>query len=430
MKLRYLILTILVIAILVYFLKPNKLHQNATGADNAYKVFISENLGETYETKIREWATENNQKIQVQSEENNADIIVSKTKISNYKSQEVGKLYLNSYENQGNYEYIRKYDSVYLNFKTNKIDKLVSKYSQNTWNMFAAGDIMLARHVGVKMANLNDYQIPFKYLAKTISQYDVAFANLESPFSETAQPTDTGMVFGAEPKAVEGLKTAGFDVLSLANNHFGNQQNAGMSYTMKLLTQNEIGYTGAGETNKTSCEPKIIDVKGLKIAFLAVDGVDSTPVSYRADDKYPGLCSWQQIALINRGLENAKKTANLTVISMHAGTEYTPKHRADQEDFAHEMIDSGADLIIGSHPHVAQDFEYYKNGLIFYSLGNFVFDQYWSEETQQGLTLNINFDYNQIQSFKINPIAINSNSQPNFAPESVIKEVMTRIGTK
>lgn len=113
---------------------------------------------------------------------------------------------------------------------------------------------------------------------------------------------------------------------------------------------------------------------------------------------------------------------------MHAGTEYTPKHREDQEEFAHRMIDSGADLIIGTHPHVAQDFEYYKNGVIFYSLGNFVFDQYWSTETQQGLTVNINFDYNQIQSFQIKPVVINSNSQPNWADSNLTKQIMDRIG--
>lgn len=428
MKFRYLALTIVVIGVLVYFLYPKKNNQVGKTESNAYKIYVSQDLDKAYESKIREWATENNQKIQFQNQQTDADIIISEKQVENHKSQEVGKIYLNTYENQGNYSYIRKSKPIYIGFKSKKIDKLAAKFSQNDWNMFAAGDIMLARHVGVKMANSNNYDMPFKYLADSISKFDVSFANLESPFSETAKPTDTGMVFGAEPKAVDGLKLAGFDVLSLANNHFGNQQNAGMSYTMSLLTKNKIGYVGAGETTKTSCEPKIIDVKGLKIAFLAVDGVDSTPVVYRADGQYPGLCSWEQASLVNKGLENAKKAADFVIVSMHAGTEYTPKHREDQEEFAHRMIDSGADLIIGTHPHVAQDFEYYKNGVIFYSLGNFVFDQYWSTETQQGLTVNINFDYNQIQSFQIKPVVINSNSQPNWADSNLTKQIMDRIG--
>jgi poly-gamma-glutamate synthesis protein (capsule biosynthesis protein) len=430
MKFRYLVLTILVIGALVYFLRPKGDDSEQLNSEKAITFYISPEIDTTYKEKVRQWANQNNQKIDFLQEQDEAKVVINKKQIDGYKSEEVGKAYSNQYESQGNFTFERKSDPIYIGFKEKKISSLVSTFKTVNWNMFAAGDMMLSRTVGVKMRNTGDWSYPFNILKNNISKFDVSFANLESPFNEQGQIYDEGMTFAADPKAIKGLTESGFDIISLANNHFGNMQNAGMTYTMDFLNKNQIKYTGAGKTTADSCEAKYVNVKGLKIAFLAVDGVDSTPVSYRADSQYPGLCSWLETTRIGTAIKNAKSKADFIVMSMHAGTEYKPIHRSDQEEFAHKVINNGVNLVIGTHPHVVQDIETYKNGLIFYSLGNFVFDQTWSQETQQGLTIELSFTNGQITKYQIKPVLINSDYQPNYASEMLSKEIMTRIGVK
>lgn len=296
-----------------------------------------------------------------------------------------------------------------------KVEAETPKEPVNT-QIVAVGDIMLSRHVGTKMRQAGDATLPFKYTADILKNADIAFANLESPFYDQGEPITEGMVFKAEPNTIDGLIFAGIDVVSLANNHFGNQGNKGMKYTFNWLKSHNISYSGGGELlpEAKKCTP--IEKNGIKFCFLSyVDMIATgTPDIYTADEKYPGLNPYYDNTDIESDISNAKKNNDVVIVSFHWGTEYSLKQNERQISIGHRAIDSGASLVLGHHPHVVEPYEQYKNGYIFYSLGNFVFDQMWSEETRKGEIATINFKDKEIESVKVTPVTIYNYNQPRF----------------
>ena len=256
--------------------------------------------------------------------------------------------------------------------------------------LIAVGDIMLGRSVNAKMRSLNDFTYPFQKTADILRSTDLTFGNLESPFWKDCPTTNTGMVFCADPKAIQGLTFSGFDILSIANNHILNYGSQGKQYTINLLQQN--GILSSAENNIA-----IKQYNNLTIGFLSFDLTKTR--------------SNQQILdMVTRYTSQA----GILVISHHWGQEYEKIPQTWQTELAHQIIDSGAKVIIGHHPHVTQPTEEYNNGLIFYSLGNFVFDQPWSEETKKGKIAKIVFEGKQIKSWQEIPIYIIDYSQPKL----------------
>jgi len=280
-------------------------------------------------------------------------------------------------------------------------------------SLVAVGDIMLSRQVGIKIRAIGNPNAPFLKTANILQKADIAFGNLESPFYNQGPPMTEGMVFKAEPETIEGLTYAGFDVLSLANNHFGNQGRAGMNYTFDLLSQNNIKYIGAGKNIPEANQPQIIEKNGIKFAFLAYCDIASTytPDSYQATSDKAGLNPLIEENLI-KDIKAAKKMADVVVVSLHWGTEYKTQASDRQKEIGHLAIDSGASLVLGHHPHVVESWEQYKDGYIFYSLGNFVFDQMWSEATRKGQIAKISFKGNKIEKVEVIPITIFDYYQP------------------
>lgn len=226
-------------------------------------------------------------------------------------------------------------------------------------SIIAVGDIMLGRECNVRMSQLKDYRYPFLKTADFTKNADLTFGNLETPITSDCRLTSVGMVFCAQKETLEGLKYAGFDLVSLTNNHASNQGTNGLAETKTLLNQQNIGYFDG--------DGKVLTVKSTKIGF----------VGYNLLDKY------DQNQIVTK-IKELKKTSDLVVLSLHWGNEYQKNPSNWQKELAHTLIDFGADLIIGHHPHVSQPVEEYNGKLIFYSLGNFVFDQPWSEETKKG----------------------------------------------
>jgi len=299
----------------------------------------------------------------------------------------------------------------------NKSDQVITTEKPKepvSTQLVAVGDIMLSRHVGTKIRQANDTTLPFKYTADILKSGDIVFANLESPFYDQGEPVTEGMVFKAEPNTIEGLIFAGIDIVSLANNHFGNQGNKGMVYTFNWLKGHNILYSGAGEliSEAKKCTP--IEKNGIKFCFLSYVDMTATgtPDIYTADDKYPGLNPFYDGTNIESDIANAKKESDVVIVSFHWGTEYQLKQNDRQVSIGRSAIDAGASLVIGHHPHVVEPYEQYKNGYIFYSLGNFIFDQMWSEETKKGEIATINFKDKEIESVKVTPITIFDYNQP------------------
>ncbi len=291
------------------------------------------------------------------------------------------------------------------------------------------GDMMLSRHVGVKIRAANDNALPYRKTAAFLQQADITFGNLESPYNDQGAVITEGMVFKAEPPTIAGLKLAGFDIVDLANNHFGNQGQKGMNYTFNYLLQNNIQYYGAGKNYAEAHAVKVLKVKGYQIGFLGYD--DIPPSTYAATTTTAGV-AWQDADALKRDITNAKAQCDFLIVTFHWGIEYTDTPTTAQKNLARLAIDQGADMIISEHPHVVQAIEFYKQHFIAYSLGNFIFDQMFSIETEQGLIANLSLTTNTANkltssSIDLIPIHIYDYNQPDFTNLTETKQVLTRV---
>ncbi|PJC47663.1 MAG: capsular biosynthesis protein [Parcubacteria group bacterium CG_4_9_14_0_2_um_filter_35_11] len=287
-------------------------------------------------------------------------------------------------------------------------------------NLIAVGDIMLSRNVDKKMEEHKDYRYPFFKTAQFLKLADITFGNLECPIIAGRDIQTGQMIFRADPQAVEGLKYAGFDVLSLANNHFPNFGEKGIKDTFLYLSEAKISYIGAGNNEEEAHRPKVFEIKGIKIAFLAYNDSDVVPLSYEAIKDHPGT-AFMKKGKMQEDVKKTKVISDYLIVSMHSGTEYAKAPNQRQINFAHEAIDAGADLVIGHHPHVIQGAEEYKGKYIIYSLGNFVFDQMWSKATREGLVTKIKIKFKEGENPKIETkfykVLIEDFSQPRILGE-------------
>lgn len=310
----------------------------------------------------------------------------------------------------------------------NLADYLTQKLKLKTktqTNLFAVGDIMLSRHVYTITSGTGNYDYPFLKTYQQIKSADISFANFEAPIFNQGLPVTEGMSFKVEPKMTSGIKFSGFDILSLANNHFGNQGQAGMLYTTKYLKKSNINYCGGGKDDKEAYAPAYITRNNLKFAFLCYTDQRIDPRI--AGPNKPGN-AMMYFPKLKEGIALAKKNADIVIVSMHSGTEYTPDPYINQIKFAHSAINYGANIVIGHHPHVVEAIEIYKGRPILYSLGNFIFDQMWSTETTQGITANITFTDKEISKIDILPIKIHNYAQPYFlGNNSESNQIINRI---
>ena len=281
--------------------------------------------------------------------------------------------------------------------------------------ILAVGDIMTSRVVEQKM-KAKGFAYPFAKLNDSLSAADVTFANLETSITPGAKVNTGEMMFRADPQTAVQLKDAGIDIVSLANNHTPNYGQKGLLDTFKYLDEQGIKYIGAGKNISEARQLKITETNGIKIGWLAYNADDVVPASYQASSKLAGTV-FMDVDKMRTDVASAKKQVDLVFVSMHAGTEYTEVPNSMQVDFAHAAIDAGADLIIGHHPHVVQHLEKYKDKFIIYSLGNFIFDQMWSEPTRHGLMVEVMASKSQVNELKFTPIVIDDYSQPRLATE-------------
>jgi poly-gamma-glutamate synthesis protein (capsule biosynthesis protein) len=227
--------------------------------------------------------------------------------------------------------------------------------------MAAVGDVMLSREVHNQMVKRDDFSWPFLETADILAKADLTVGNLEAPLLEICPPMTNRMIFCAEDESIEGMEMAGFDVWSLANNHILNQGQAGLQETERILGR--AGMLGVAEG-----EVEIVEVEGVIVGWMGFDAV------------------WKELdeAAMRVEVASASAETDVLVVMMHWGVEYVATPTAQQVRMGRGLVDAGADVVLGSHPHWTQPVEEYKDGLIFYSLGNFVFDQMWSEETRLG----------------------------------------------
>ena len=255
------------------------------------------------------------------------------------------------------------------------------------------GDIMLDRGVkaSVERNFAGDYSKLFAQLGDDYKNADIFFANLEGPVTTKGIDMQNLYSFRMNPSVLPVLKSAGVDVVSFANNHVGDWERVGFTDSLINLIQHKIPYAGAGINRADAEKPKIINRYGIRFGFLGFTDVGPEWLEATKDSAGILLANDKRYAEI---IGNAKKDVDVLIVSMHAGNEYE-KETLRQKRLAHTAIDAGASLFIGHHAHVIQGVKKYKDGLIAYGLGNFIFDQKFSKETMQGLTLEVKINRNK-----------------------------------
>ena len=242
-----------------------------------------------------------------------------------------------------------------------------------------------------------DYSFLFENL-DILKDADIAFANLEGPASDKGSDRKNLYSFRMDPSVIPALKGAGLSIVSVANNHVGDWGRDAYTDTLLRLKENEILYTGGGLNTEEAEQPVIIEKYGIKIGYLGFSDVG--PNMQPSEDKSGLLLTsnprFEQI------IKNGSEQVDHLVVTFHFGKEYQTKHNDRQEYLAHKAIDNGAKIIIGTHPHVIEDTEIYKDGFIAYSLGNLIFDQHFSENTMEGMLLQIKLNKNGTMGVKKN----------------------------
>lgn len=293
-------------------------------------------------------------------------------------------------------------------------------------SLIAVGDISYSRGVERIVKKENDINYPFLKIYDYLKSADLVFGNLETPITPGPEIPDFEMIFRSNPGTEQALKQAGFSILSLANNHTLNFGEKGLKDTLNYLENVGIKYVGAGQNEQEAYQPVYIEKKGIKFAFLAYTDTDIVPAFYEASSNNAGT-AFMRIEKMKKAVKEAKKKADFVIISMHAGIEYVNEPNKSQINFAHAAIDAGADLVIGHHPHVVQTLEKYKGKYIFYSLGNFVFDQPQMQETKEGLAIKIYFDKNGIDKISFLPVVMENLAQPRIANRNEADKILKRL---
>ncbi len=238
------------------------------------------------------------------------------------------------------------------------------------------GDLMLDRSVGAKLKNKKiDFLLADLASSTDLSQFDLIGANLEGAVTNDGRhyAPEMGFDFAFPPSRIAELKKYNFSYFTIANNHITDQGSLGLQETRTNLNALGFDYSGDADTQISDYSLKMVTIKDKKIALVALSMV------YRNFDS----------VLMKKIIKEARAQADWVIVNIHWGSEYQHNYNLTQQKIGRGLIDSGADIVIGHHPHVVQGMEIYKNCPIFYSLGNFIFDQYFSPDTQESLGIEL-----------------------------------------
>ncbi len=292
--------------------------------------------------------------------------------------------------------------------------------------LLAVGDLMLARSIGRALAQ-DPPDSPFAAVAPLLRGADVTVGNLECALGTGGRRARKSYTFRGPPVAAASLADAGFDLVSLANNHSLDYGAPALDETLRALDAAGVRFAGAGPNEIEAYRPAILDVHGLRLAFLAY--VD-TPAegsysagAWRARGDRAGV-AWADPDRIAAGVTAARQAADLVVVLLHSGREGSSTPDRAQRRAARAAIDAGAALVIGAHPHVLQGLERYNGGVIAYSLGNFVFDGFGNR--QESAILRVTLGRDGVRAVAWAPVVLRA-GRPVLADEQQAKAIRQRL---
>jgi len=301
--------------------------------------------------------------------------------------------------------------------------------SFSTFNLFAqvnfcaVGDVLLDRNVR-KAIEKNGVKYPFENIAKIIKENDLAFFNIECPLADNSDgyPINKKYSFRAEPEYIKGLKYAGFNIASVANNHTIDYGKSGFLKTIEILNKDSIFTIGGGTNQDEAFNPLLIEKNGETFAFFGMLEFLLEGTTFNVDQPYPAFGRIDKLCELIKQLNSE---IDYIIVSFHWGQENAVIPTSRQIEYAHKVVDAGADLVLGHHPHVLQSIETYKNKLILYSLGNFVFDNSGKLQ-KESVIFHCQFKNRQLIKPELTPIYIN-NCQPDLASIQTSSEILTHL---
>jgi len=298
---------------------------------------------------------------------------------------------------------------------------------RDTLRLYAVGDINLGRRDALEHLLQGDTLYPFAAVLDTLRAAHILFGNLESAIALKTRHRDTsGMVFTAPLLAAQSLARAGFDILSTANNHGWDGGCAGMEETMRQLTRAGVPFVGSALGRSMAEQPVIVRSHGWRVAFFAVTRAwNASPDDFYGHEG-ANYVAWGDPRWIYPALKRMKAEGrvDLIVVSVHGGTEFSDEPQPSLRRFYEGLIDAGADIILGHHPHVLQPVVWYQGKPIAQSLGNFIFRQGkpWTD-----LSAILRFDVAPGGSMTISAIPVRAGHQAQFVDGAAADSIRRRL---
>lgn len=302
------------------------------------------------------------------------------------------------------------------------------------------GDLMLGRRVGQAAAAAGDVAAPLRPMQRRLAAADITVGNLEGALSRAGPPQQGGDSFAAPPAVLSGLADAGFDVLSLANNHTGDFGARALRQTLARVRRSPVQGVGAGPDAAVAWRPVVVRRHGLDFAFVAFNAIGETP---RATARTPGAAEVRMpprtgplsrpdlrrvMRLVRRLAGGGPRGADAVVVLPHWGEQYTHVPVPAQRRVGRALLDAGADVVVGGHPHWVQRVQRHRGGLVVHSLGNFVFDMDFSRETQQGVVADLVFRGDRLRAVRFTPYVIGADFAPRVVRGERAREVLAPLG--
>lgn len=295
------------------------------------------------------------------------------------------------------------------------LEKAVKPVVATEFRIAAVGDIMLGGTAEPEMRKFG-YDYPYEHVQAILKQAQIVFGNLEGPLTDDGTAEQKKYVFRSPPdKVAPALARAGFNIVSLANNHSLDYGAQGLEDTRAALAKAGIQPVGAGRNEAEARAPVYMKADGATIAFLAYSLV--FPEEFWAGPDTPGSAFGHE-RFVRADVAAARQKADVVVVSFHWGQEGKTELRDYQVLLAHAAIDSGATVVLGHHPHVLQGVERYRDGVIIYSLGNFTFGSYSNAATRSVIAL-LTFRDRQLRELRLVPINV-KNAEVVFQPRPLI----------
>ncbi len=275
-------------------------------------------------------------------------------------------------------------------------------------------------------ASWKDQHLPVRELYAEVRvdlrRADIIFGNLEEPLTASEEPTENknaesvraGRDFvlkASAPDVAAGLREAGFTIVSLANNHMMDYRERGLLDTLDALRHAGVLTVGAGRRREEAHRPTVVEVKGVRVAFLAF--TDVVPANYEADAERAGVASSKETADLTAAIREARGQADLLVLSLHWGTQAIHTATERQHELGRLAIEAGCDMVFGSHPHYLQGIELYRGKPIFYSAGNFQFPTR-NPEAQESFIAMVGFRGRDVEGIDLVPVRISPQGQPRI----------------